>query len=285
MAILIPRKKEFWQRKPSVGQEVDWGNNLSEGLLIYQPLELSSTNEVRNLAGEHGGYIDPDVNITEEGLSYSGAYTSNDIAYATQTPPTGGSFTLITRALTTYVPSGDIYPNIVSTRDAGNNRFALFLDGNEADAAKTVMALQNNVGTAIKAKLPKPPTDEFVVYGATYDDLGDRQARLQISTENAVAVSAALTGTLEPYNNEGIYLGNRRAGGRQWDGVISDFYFFNVAKSNEEVRSLVDAPYQILKPRKKYWVLPTAAATTTLNNDLISAMHFQRHYEPIAMGE
>ena len=28
-----------------------------------------------------------------------------------------------------------------------------------------------------------------------------------------------------------------------------------------------------------------AAAPTTLDNDLISAMHFQRHYEPIAMGE
>ena len=29
----------------------------------------------------------------------------------------------------------------------------------------------------------------------------------------------------------------------------------------------------------------SAAAATPLDNDLISAMHFQRHYEPIAMGE
>ena len=26
-------------------------------------------------------------------------------------------------------------------------------------------------------------------------------------------------------------------------------------------------------------------ATTTLNNDLVSPMYFQRHYSPIAMGE
>ena len=28
-----------------------------------------------------------------------------------------------------------------------------------------------------------------------------------------------------------------------------------------------------------------APVSTTIDNSLISAMHFQRHYEPIAMGE
>ena len=258
MGVFVPRKKAFWQRKPSSGQEVDWANPLAFGLVVYAPLELSSGSEVRNLAGDQGGGIDQDIDITPEGFIYAGGTAGNDVAYATATPPADSdSYTIIVRARTTYIPTGGDYPSLVSTRNAGNNRFNLNLDGEESDSTKATFIAQNSIGGVIKAKLPKPPVNEFVTYGIAYDDLGSRKIRLQMSSESSVAVSGALTGTLEPYNNEGIYLGNRRAGGREWSGGISDFYFFNEAKSDEEVRSLIDAPYQLLKPRRSYWHMPS----------------------------
>ena len=68
-------------------------------------------------------------------------------------------------------------------------------------------------------------------------------------------------------------------------GDITCDYWHEAAEviSPEFCLDFTENPYQILTPRRKYWVAGEVA--TALNNNRISAMHFQRHYEPIAMGD
>ncbi len=69
--------------------------------------------------------------------------------------------------------------------------------------------------------------------------------------------------------------------GRSWLKPIFYTFIFDRALTTAEVKSLYADPYQILKPS-----VPLVAFTSSagLDNNRISSMHFQRHYEPIAMG-
>ena len=104
---------------------------------------------------------------------------------------------------------------------------------------------------------------------------------------NGVSVGTiAATGDIDYFSStaRGPAVGNYFdfSGSRSFVGEIYLCALYSRALSDDEVLSISENPYQILKPRRKYWVLPSEAA---LNNNRISAMHFQRHYEPIAMGD
>ena len=103
------------------------------------------------------------------------------------------------------------------------------------------------------------------------------QADLSGNIVEAITGSTA-TGTVAP--GQPLRLGRRAT--TYFSGDIAFFAYSDVSIDLRGMEVLARDPYQIFEPAVPF---PVFLPSNALNNARISAMHFQRHYEPIAVGE
>ena len=104
---------------------------------------------------------------------------------------------------------------------------------------------------------------------------------LQPSSYVTQAAAASMTASTEDLAVGAYY---DRGTTRCFDGDLEFVFMLDQALEDGDIQEFSSNPYQLFKPAVPMPVFfPTSASA--LNNLRISYMHFQRHYEPIAMGE
>jgi len=230
MSIFIPRWERFRDKKPTGPLEVNWAHPSTDGLIICQSLDEVDLNKVPNKAGVDGPSVTSDISRTADGVVLDNSYDGAELITATPTPPDEtGQFSFLVRSYSTTIPSGNNWAYLLSSRDSGDWRLNIGLSGDEDASNNLVFSMRNTniFNKTREAKLPAPPINTWFTCGGTYDDDGDRIARVWSSEQLVHGEADAMSGTLESYTQEGLYLGNRRGGDRKWTGGISDFWFFN----------------------------------------------------------
>ena len=248
MAILIPRKKDYWQKQLTAFDSVNWGHELLDGggavWLFHNkdaPENLSYSDSVYeyqldNSAGaptpsalgvEFGSgsdYVSATINESWDTTSTFGLVSSGPVPL---------SFNLLSAAATgfpdRYIKIGT---NGYDVRNGGSR--ALYVGG--------------------VAHAGGEPLNLSLVLGGPSSQTMYRQGALVTSTTNSVsniscnrfAINAILDSTPAP--------------GTSWTCAMA--YYLRSPLNAGEIAELHFNPSQILKSRRKYWVLPTAAAPT-----------------------
>ena len=283
MAILIPRKQEFWQRQPGAIREIDYSRELARGLTTL----ITGVGDGRLYDIAHGSDFASNTATVRNGTDgigaeYASQYTKfqNHDDYSI----TGAMSIAAIIDIDTLTNYSGIAACQTTTQIGG---FELRAGNGQTDSK--VMIHRANAGGF---RQHRPTTNALIA--------GDKNAYIGISAadglletvpamyvkgvKQTLSVGGNGTGQATLATGE-LNVGQRYDGVTRLDGAVYYLAFWDVELSEEEHAELRQNPYQLLKKRQKYWVLPTAGATAVLDNDLISAMHFQRHYEPIAMGE
>ena len=76
-------------------------------------------------------------------------------------------------------------------------------------------------------------------------------------------------------------MGEAGQGAETWDGLLCEARLTYLALSDD----WISTEYSNQTSPAAFASAGTPVSVGAINNDLVSAMHFQRHYEPIAMGE
>mgnify|MGYP003384020373 CR=1 FL=1 len=267
MAFYIPKKQEFWQRKPGGPQEVNWANPLTEGLVSvcyegnpktgwhdaitgddYPVTGVLSRIETHDREGIGGNYpngnavVKPSINIDEVFL-----FALADLG-STATYAAGQEATLIRK----------------------NNAWAISFFPNESKL-RCLTATSGATGWTVNVDVAVPFSENTLhSFAQTYAD-GDGVGRYldgkYYGAYDATGLVAANANLLNIAGGIGhATLGSPRGG--LFLSVIGE-----KTKSSEEVAALSEAPYQILKPRQNYWVMPTAAPTWMVR--LPKAAHYK----------
>ena len=239
MAILIPRKKEFWQKAP-VNPEVDWNKDLAKGLscLFIQedphPRNIVDSEDatiygVYRLSAEtHGDRLMADFASAAQRIELPAIECSSSEAtiFTTINPwilNTDHNISFKLLAQNTYL---SIYQGKVFAKWRTANHFGLTT--HSAGESKQIAAtLSGGISTLYS--------------GGIFDSTNSDSATLSASS----AVRLGKFGTI--WNSS-----------LDFRGAMGVTGFYSRALSDEEIAEVDHNPYQILKPRRKYWALPVA---------------------------
>ena len=263
MAILIPRKKDYWQRKPSVGQEVDWGNSLTDGLIGYW---LNDGSHQSNIVTSDAVTLNGTATYGESGGESVALFDASTGCYieSPKIASLDGSngMTVLTTA---KLGVRDVYSGIMTQFTSSQNGWSLQMN----NAANTLLiAVRNGSDAHYSGGSPTLSTTDYKTLGFIYDGTGatDRdKVRPFLDGKEVTDMPIAAAGfpTALGTNTADIRFGNTAIDtGLFYGGEIGVSALWGQAVQAEDYTALQENPYQILKPRRKYWVLPTAAAPT-----------------------
>ena len=267
MAIFIPKKKEFWQRKPIGILQFAYSNEISSSLDLFMPLdgslrafgESASSDTTLESSGADTVYLQWKSDGIENSI-YDGVYSDGmgmrthlskpliytDRVVGAQIRSVQGSFTI-----TNFVIGGDSWTDSKSCAGTRHNGFSVVnnLDINVEIAARltTFVGAFNRDG--------QPHT--YIAHIATN---GTRDVSLFI--DGVLFATQPVDIASFKINNE-FNLGAGDWQNRGLNGVINSCFFINGRVDIELARSLSEAPYQILKPKKTYFSFSEAQATST----------------------
>jgi hypothetical protein len=145
------------------------------------------------------------------------------------------------------LPGTGSYPNVISHRNTSVAKWALWLQGD--DGGRLYFSMVNSANTWFAARAAFTPTPATVYHiVATYDDAGDRKARIYVNGAEVTYVEQqALTGTLKNGSAIGLCLGDRAGGGRTWYGRIDEAAVFGAILDGSQVKSLYQISAGILE--------------------------------------
>lgn len=257
MAILIPRKKEFWLRKPQGAQEIDWSNVFSDGLVFM-------TLDGRDLV--------------------SGAFPSTDT-----TSLDAGDITC-TQATENMLYSG---LNPITTDDGvGTGDYSLFWKGiqgsNNGTASALVLQKQDDAGspytqTGLYGHMDNDWSHEpnffaFSSYSTSRSNVsvsttlsevdvvcGSRESGTMIIRAGDAKASSSLTVRDIYDGSRDFCVGNSGKSADTESGYNSTAMAaaFNKAFSDDEYDDLRFAPYQLLKKKTSIFFMPDAGGAPT----------------------
>ena len=240
MAILIPRKKEFWQRKPEGLLEVDYGNDLTANLFGFvlvhdtQVIDLvsrdvySATTSVTHGVDDVGEYIS------------GGRYV---------VPTVGDQRTVVFKSSLSSSPLGGEYA--LQGKTGSNIEYYSYIITGQVSA-------KLSSGDFVFSGLT-PVSNATVDWLVAFDG-GDRD--IQIHSNNEI-YRGTQTGKPTSDTSEHYF-------GYDTDVKTRHLITYSSVKNLGDLETLVENPYQVIKSRRKYWVLPTATAGAAFQADLTS---------------
>ena len=289
MTILIPRKKEFWQNPPQTLQEIDSSKPFAEDVgFFFYPLNgelVIAADAIGDLSKTNTDLEDRFDSIAFNGSTSNvnlGDSSSIDFGiesfavYADITPGgiAGANREMILakdhssgRQLAVEInPKGQ-----AGTGDGGEGAIGISRFGSAIDQQYTAAgALVNGVPASILIGRSSATTSKCFV--GTID--------------TSLAHVSADNGAVNNTSTE-LYIGQRSYPGFEdyFKGEIRGAGVFNVAPSEELAQYLYEAPYGLLKPRRKYWVLPAAAATVDgINTSVLQDITINAAGEALVLG-
>ena len=269
MSILIPRKKEFRQRKPD-NPEIDWGHWRSNGL------EFFSTVDGDAVAGSEPSTVGtPETVDSADGYvrkyNADNEYDGYSLSDAGVISPLG--LTVAGRLITTGATSARVASK--ATGDAVNNPFRISWQTNLPHSAEDgfyfIRAGANKYQAwESPAGLPfSQSTDEFYAITSA-DDATGTAPTIYVGTSSATATASYSNGASQAVtgSNAQLRLGNWNTGG---DIRLGWFGLWSLEQGAEELLEISESPFEGLKKRRKYWVLPTAAQLEAFIASMTSA--------------
>ena len=250
MAIFIPRKKEFWQRKPTTLRQLREGHWLADDLvgayLWFQGLENLTGRNSATLGGS--ATLDPSNGAI---LDANGEYVRIDADVLLA--DSSDTYT-VTQKYQKIIAYGGGYPRLLQRGDGDSARFYrnyndynfVFWDANFTASqniwdgdSHTVSLSCSNIAT------------DYVNTRAVHINAVPEYSLDSDSYADAVYSSGRW-----------MMLGNRPDGTR-YNGGGNDFLYLHARDlHSEEIKNLHEAPYQILKPKKTYFFLGAVTAPT-----------------------
>ncbi|MBV1888711.1 MAG: LamG domain-containing protein [Proteobacteria bacterium] len=257
MSIFIPRKKEFWSRRPVGEQEINWGHWASDGLVYYSL--LNSTGTPTDIAGGFDSSLrtnaDPDfdgllVNNTDD-PSNSGAEivgsNSGDLDFTSD-------FTIVAEVTKTLASLGDDYRTIFGKRnDSGYQYQFRVTNDNKLNLLTTGSSIASSYTLAV---------DERAAVAVSSDSSG-RIFNKNSSTETGIFRSISHVGAPAVIGSNSVSGASNQAFG----GVIHRLSAYSKKLEAEELIELAEAPYQLLKARKTYFPLFVSGSQTNVDAD------------------
>ena len=273
MAILIPRGGGYWQRKPTGSQEIDWGHELTYGLVFadYGTDELvlresPDTDNTDHIDGEDGAAYDCSIGQTNREWNKPFMKTSDGSG--------GGDFTMIVRA------------NPFAGGGAVEHMFAQKNDGQGSPYEQVMMSANSASGSY------QPGYVLFYIYnagasyvsapsgvdGANHTFIGSRVGSL-MSLYRDGGLLASSSPTLRSIYTTDQYtaLGSRGNGTTEGFGRdISFALMFDDGFGDDEAAIFSENPYQILKKRKTYFLFPESGEAPASTNKLTTVQSLDR---------
>lgn len=250
MAILIPRKKDYWRRNSPAESAVNWGHSLLEGggaVWLFHNKSAPENHSFSDPSYENQLSVESGSPVpTNLGMEFGAGsdYVSADISSFWDISATYGivsdgpvplTFNLLTMAdgtsPTRYIRFGT---NGYDVRNGGSR--GLYTGG-----------VAHEGGDSLNLSLVFEGTASQKLY---------RNGAFEASTTNNVANASCDSFTINSM------LDSSPVDGVVWTCAMA--YYLRAPLDSEQIASLHENPYQILKPRRKYWVLPTAAGGTTV---------------------
>lgn len=256
MAILIPRKKEYWQRKPSYEGEIDWANSLSDKLVGYWLLN-NSTYNLANM--EEASEVNAPGWINNEngaGLRFTDGV--NDYLDAGDKSDYGctNAVTIISQARFSVL--GDSR-TVLAKGVGGSSTHAYDLKYHTGALALRASLRTSSAQTNIDGATT-PTIGQTYTVGMGWDDVDDNAF---IYLDGAQDGSGTFAGPIQT-NTAPVIIGSVPgwSGAGEMAGDIWYSALWNRRLDADEHKSINEAPYQILKPRRKFWVVPAAGGIT-----------------------
>ena len=258
MAILIPRKKAFWQRKPYAGGEVDLANEIASelysagnSLMVYGDGSFVGVNGAP-LTNNNGYGVD-DTN------RYEATATSNYVEIGPSNILDGATeLTVCAEVVAQAIPV--VSTQIVSQWGGtfvyqfavdASGRFFFLVNGGSNYAVNFETTLLDEVGESysVAVKWTAGNAIEGWVNGV-------RQAT------SALLGTPASVSSLSTSGSNKSRIGYKQDGGAALLGGIGFASVTPADIDDDHLQAFSENPYQIIKPRRKYWVLPTVSGTT-----------------------
>ncbi|MEZ0147941.1 MAG: hypothetical protein AB9Q19_01275 [Candidatus Reddybacter sp.] len=239
MPVFIPRKREYWQRKPSGLVEIDWNHTLAPAAFIFakgKEFYFFDRASANSSAGASDG-----EEVGEEFFKTPEVGTASLIP--AQAIPQIDAKTVAMRFYSVNPPSSALYfggftgpaydPLVVRSR---SGRYLYWLPASGYDSYTTLGAPGTAANPALIAQT-RPNSTDHVLWN------------------DGAQVKTDTTGVADTTPVTGFYLSDIAS-----NSLVFDFAFVSETEfDGAMLAELKAAPYQILKPRRSYWVMPTAA--------------------------
>jgi len=249
MAIFIPRKKEFATEKPQ-HRELALSNDINRDVVaVFDGLRDLHDGTLATL---HNGaeYREAAVVIGDEVDDYA------DLGK----PHTPAGFTVPFTLVMTFTPTKIGVWNRLYKSSASGDYHGVWLQVKSdnkvtlsyGDGGSGGPGARRTFDTNGVVELNKTVTIAWTITGATtsvaYLD-GEKQV-LALSGSGGALATSELFAQVGRTNEDGFLYGGT--------SKIALLSIYNSERSDDELKSLSEAPYQILKPRKTYFMLPSA---------------------------
>jgi len=265
MTFFIPRKKEIWQRNPSTLQEIDWSNTFSDGLVSsFDYIDIKD-----GVDGQEATLFDTANNDSAQ-LNITGGWgavgTNADRldvdSQAIYDAVDGNSWTWAIRFKLNGLSNDCVLAGMGSPK-LGTMSFGPMLDTG-GEFRFTTKAVAGWYTALLKGSTPRDLgvwCDATIIYDGANLTLvynGTPETPVPFPASNFPAAG----GTAFSIGN-----GRRFSGSEDYftENNAQDYFrFYSRNLSVEEVVDLQVNPYQILKPRQKYWLLDIAAGSAPI---------------------
>ena len=250
MSFVIPRKREHWQRKPSGPSEINYGSGAARDIAacylmddsgrVLRDIALGSDADLRSSStvGEGELLIPSASDEPNNGATVTG---SSGVGHALDFV---SDFTFISEITATSAYTPDDFRAIFAKRSASGFQYHFRIKDSGVISLLTT-------GGSVDASFNLPLNKKSVV--SVSSDSSGRVFQLDGATEAAdfksiSYVNTSVTiGTTQLTNSTNLSLG----------GTIHRIYAYSRKLCKEELLDLEHNPYQILKPRRSYWQMPS----------------------------
>ena len=262
MAIFVPARKDTGRNKPDFLRDINWGHPLSDGLIAS--MDYLSLNE--SVTGDQAALYST-ANISDQGLNITGVWgEAASTADRLEIDNAGIVSAIDNDEWTVFfkVRLDDLTSNCILAGMGAPQDGSLCFGPNLKNTGELKFATNDGAWLEILlASSITRNTADFISIAIRYDGTNMRPV-INGSVGSDVAFASA---SIPAAGGTLFQIGSGQRSSASYSYYSEDhtqeyFRFYNRALSDEEIVSLQDAPYQILKQGHKYWLMPEAVTST-----------------------
>lgn len=258
--ILIKNNLRF-SNKPESGTRIDFGHQLSYGLIGCWLINESGGSKIFNLARKTDDIVNGAAALTKFGFYGSGStgkIASNSLS-------DGLNRSYVVRSYR----KGDGGSNFGRIFDYNATSHLFYNDSTNL----TYSYGQHYSGGTVYFRYPRPAANLWVNSCVLYNGINKSARVFENGIEKTVTPSAAPFGAEDALGTI-LTIGNRKDGTRGWDGYIGFLYIYNRLLTSVEAISITTEPYQFFhKPKQRilYKISESAQIDISVNATKITA--------------
>jgi len=241
--VFVPRWERYKDKKPTGLVEVDYGHELSKNLK-HCYFFGNLTNNVDLVTNTSSGFVGTNISNVDDGVLISGSFSYINLGILPISDFSEISILLKYKDRT----SGDNFARYFGILYAGSDDIRLY-----ENSTVLTFAFDNGSQTNSTIGLTSEISNEIVLTHTGSLQTGFKNGSFVVSASDSCSFSGF--NGLTYIGSTPVFSGNIRA-------TFERFLVFDKALSEDEVFALYEAPSQILKPRKTFFVLTQSSGVT-----------------------